>query len=543
MKDRLGLVFFLFLLTACAFKPSVVSGQQSCEGLTALNLTDTTITSAVAVAAGPFKLPPLPQVSAVNSVDLPAFCRVAGTIKPTPDSDIRFEVWLPASGWNGRFLQVGNGGFAGSIPPLFLTRPLLGGYATAATDNGHQNPGTAWAIGHPEKLIDFAYRAVHLTSEKSKEVVKAYYGKGPEGAYFNGCSEGGREALMEAQLYPDDFNGIISGNPGHVWNHLFFAGIWNSRAFQAEEGSYVPLGKLALAQAAVVAACDAQDGVKDGLISDPENCHFDPAVLKCNGTEGVDCLTEAQITALKKVYDGPHNSRTGERINFGLKPGYETSMAAVSRAPGTARPPGLADFFFSGMVFEKRDWDSKTLNFDSDVALTDARVGFLNATNPDLTRFKSRGGKLIQYHGWSDPGVPPLTSVDYYERVTVKSRGLKNTQRFFRLFMAPGMFHCFGGPGPNSFGNILAPLPLQSSADNDVQKAIERWVERGIAPDKITATKYVDDDPKKGVVMTRPLCPYPQQARWTGKGSTDDAANFVCTAPKKETKGSNKRGI
>ena len=527
IKRRIGLVI-LFLLAGCAIMPKTALAQQSCESLTKLKLPDTIITSATSVPAGPFKLMPIPTLSSETSADLPAFCRVLGTIKPTGDSDIRFEVWLPASGWNGRFLQMGNAGFAGLILPLFLTHPLAGGYAVAATDDGHQGFGAAWATGHPEKVVDFAYRAVHLTSERSKEIIKSFYGTTQNYSYFNGCSEGGREGLMEAQRYPDDFDGIISGNPGHIWNHLFFSGIWNNRAFQSDSASYVSPDKLKLVETAAVAACDMKDGVKDGIISDPMSCAFDVSSLQCKTADSDSCLTEAQVTALKKIYSGPQNSRTGQKINFGLEPGVETMLTAFSTAPGSPKIPGLADFFFSGMVFENPKWDVQTLNFDQDVTFTDNKLGFIDATNPDLSKFMASGGKLIQYHGWRDQGVPPMTSVDYYESVIANSKGLNNTQNFYRLFMVPGMNHCFGGPGPNVFGNVLAPQPLQPNAENDIQKSLERWVEKGVASNKIIAAKYTDDDPKKGVVMTRPLCAYPQQARWTGKGSTNDAANFTC---------------
>ncbi len=519
---------FVTVLLALAGFPLPAAAQQTCEKLSALKLPDTTILSATTVPAGPFKVMQIPGLPPQPSPDLPAFCRVTGSIKPTSDSDIRFEVWLPASGWNGRFQQMGNAGFAGLILPLFLTRPLAEGYAVAATDGGHQGLGGAWAIGHPEKVVDLAYRAVHLTAGRSKEVIKAFYGSSPKYSYFNGCSEGGREALMEAQRYPEDFDGIISGNPGHVWNHLFFSSIWNERAFQNAEVGYVPPAKFAMVQAAAIAACDDKDGVKDGIISSPLSCNFDPASLLCKGAETENCLTAAQVAAFKKVYAGPRNPRTGEQINFGIEPGVEALLAPLSLAPGARRVPGHADTFFGGTMFEDPKWNPDTLNFDQDVAAADKKLGFFNATNPDLARFQARGGKLLHYHGWSDQGLPPRTSIAYYESVLARSKGLKNTQRFYRLFLPPGMNHCFGGPGPNCFGNVLSPKPPQSSAETDIQKALEQWVEKGIAPDKIIATKYQDDDPKKGVVMTRPLCPYPQEARWTGKGSTNDAANFTC---------------
>lgn len=523
MKKPIKLVI-LFIIVVYFLIPAKIFGQQSCENLTKLKLQDTTITSAITVPAGPMKLPPIPGFAS-EPADLPVFCWVLGSIKPTNDSDIRFEVWLPVSGWNGRFLQMGNAGFAGMILPHFLTRPLSQNYAVAATDDGHQGPGGAWAIGHPEKVVDFAYRAVHLTSERSKEVIKAFYAKEQKYSYFSGCSEGGREGLMEAQRYPEDFDGIISGNPGHVWNHLFFSGIWNNRAFQSDAASYVPPAKLALVEKAAVEMCDVKDGVKDGIISDPMNCNFDPSVLLCKNGEADSCLTQPQVTAIKKIYAGPTNSK-GERINFGLEPGVESLFSAFSVAPPAPKVSGVTEFFFTGMAFENPKLDFQTLNFDDSVTFTDNKLGFMNATNPDLKQFKSSGGKLIHYHGWRDQGVPPLTSVDYYESVIANQKSLKNTQNFYRLFMAPGMNHCSGGPGPNSFGNVLAPLPPNQA--DDVQKVIENWVEKGVAPNKIVAAKYTDDDVKKGVAMTRPLCPFPQQAVWTGKGSTNEEANFVC---------------
>jgi feruloyl esterase len=292
-----------------------------------------------------------------------------------------------------------------------------------------------------------------------------------------------------------------------------------------------------MVQSAAIEACDAADGVKDGIIADPTRCKFDPGALLCKAGNTESCLTEPQIAALRKIYSGPRNSKTGKQINYGLQPGVESLFAGFSPAPGTPRALGLADLYFIGMLFENPKWESKSLNFDSDVDLAETKVGFLNATNPDLNRFKAHGGKLIQYHGWSDQGVPPMTSVAYYESVIARSGGQKQTDGFFRLFMAPGMNHCFGGPGPNSFGNVIAPAPLQSSAETDIQKSIEGWVEHGVAPGRIVASKFVGDDPKKGVAMTRPLCRYPELAIWAGKGSTDEAANFVCKPAKNIPKG------
>ena len=554
MKRLSGIISFLLLLTVCALKPDISTAQQSCASLTTLKLADTTITSATALAAGPFQPTSTTQAATGTSFDLPAFCRVSGSIKPTPDSDIRFEVWLPASGWNDKFLQLGNGGLAGSIGYANLTAQLQNNYATAATDDGHQSSGIdgSWAIGHPEKVKDFGYRAVHGTSVVAKAIIRAFYGRAARHSYFSGASEGGREALIEAQQFPDDFDGILAGCPGNNWIRLLATFIWNSQALLKDPASYIPQAKRQLIQSATVAACDGQDGVSDGLISDPQNCHFDPASLKCKGADAVDCLTGAQVAALKKIYAGPRSLRTGTRIGPGYEPGAEAepgrpgiSWASYVFGPtaGQSLDVAFGTGFFSGMVFEDPKWDFRTFDFDRDLQFAIAKLSpILDATNPDLTRFKARGGKLIQYHGWLDGSPPPGHSVEYYERVAAKSRGLKNTQTFYRLFMVPGMMHCSGGPGPNNFGNTRASGPQGLDPDRNIFVALERWVERGTAPDKIIATKYVDDDPKKGVTMTRPLCPYPQQARWTGKGSTDDATNFVCRPPSKQAKAGATRG-
>ncbi|HEY0426408.1 MAG TPA: tannase/feruloyl esterase family alpha/beta hydrolase [Pyrinomonadaceae bacterium] len=533
MKQRFGLIIGLFLFL---FIPAKISAQQSCESLTNLKLQDTIIVSATAVPAGSFKPP---AGSNLESLELPAFCRVAGTIKPTPDSDIRFEVWLPASGWNGRFLQIGNGGLAGVINYSTMPRPLLGNFVVAATDDGHQASPLdgSWAIGHPEKVIDFGHRAVHLTAEKSKEIIKSFYGKSQKYSYFQGCSEGGREALMEAQRYPDDFDGIVVGAPGNYWTHLLSAFIWNSQSLLNNPASYIPPTKLKAVQDAALAACGTQDGVKDDFIKNPEACRFDPSILLCKNGDADNCLTDTQIVALKKIYAGPSNPRTGEKIAPGYAPGCEGQGGwggpggyIIGSGPGKSLNVFFGLGFFRGLVFENSNWDFKTFDFDKDISFTDSKLGAtLNAVNPDLTGFKARGGKLIQYHGWGDASPPPLDSVNYYQSVAAKMQGLKKTQGFYRLFMAPGMNHCFGGPGPNSFGNVFGS-PI-ADADHDVLSALIRWVENGKAPNKIIAAKYTDDDPKKRLIMTRPLCPYPQQARWTGKGSPNDAANFVCRMP------------
>ncbi|HEV2385782.1 MAG TPA: tannase/feruloyl esterase family alpha/beta hydrolase [Candidatus Acidoferrales bacterium] len=514
------------------FRPTYASAQRSCESLANLTLSKAAITSATSVAAGVFKPPSGPGQPAPR-VALPAFCRVRGVARPTGDSEIQFEVWLPASGWNGKFEQVGNGGFAGTIPEVPMAEPLLRGYATAATDDGHVG-GTdvSWAMGHPEKVIDFGYRAVHVVSLQSKAIVRAFYGKPPAPSYFVGCSDGGREALMEAQRFPADFNGIVAGAPANDWTHLMFKALWDELAV-GRPGAFIPPGKLAVLQKASLAACDSIDGLKDGLIENPQLCHFDPAVVRCQGADAPDCLTAPQVEAAKKIYGPVLNSQTGAEIASGFSAGAE-AVPANWRAWITGANPGgptvgafFANAFFSVMVFGNPKMDILSLNFDTDVKLTDDKLAsVLNAENPNLRAFQSRGGKLIQYAGWGDAAIPPQESVNYFERV---QSAMGDTNSFYRLFMVPGMSHCGGGAGANVFGNGFA-VP-QPDATNDIVMALDRWVVHHVAPSEIVATRFVNDDPDGAVEMTRPLCPYPRQARYNDSGDPNKAASFTCRLP------------
>jgi tannase/feruloyl esterase len=527
---------FVWLATLfAAFLPGATSAQTSCEALANLTLANATITSATSVAAGSYKPPAAPgQPGPVK--DLPAFCRVAGIAKPTSDSAIRFEVWLPVTGWNGKYEQVGNGGFAGTIPLAGMAEPLLNGYATAATDDGHVNgPDQSWAIGHPEKIADFGYRAVHQTAVQAKAIVRAFYGKDAHRNYFAGCSEGGREALTEAQRYPQDFHGIVAGAPAIHWDALQLRGAWDARALLTTPASYIPPAKLPVLQNAAIAACDAIDGAKDGFIENPERCDFHPAVAQCQGDDAPGCLTAAQVQAAEKIYGAMKNSRTAAVIGPGFSPGVEAFPAnwAVWITGMSAPQLGIgklfATFFFRDFIYQNPQWDVSSLNLDSDIELADGKFGpILNSDDPDLRAFKAQGGKLIQYHGWGDAAIPPQGSVDYFEAV---EKTMGKTQDFYRLFMVPTMSHCAGGPGATIFGNAGGLEPPEEDADHDVVLALDRWVEKGVAPDHLMATGFVEGNPAKGVAMTHPLCPYPQTAHYRGTGDTKDGANFVCAAP------------
>lgn len=500
-----------------------------CESLATLKLPHTTITLAQAVAAGPFTPPGAPE-----SKDVPAFCRVTAELQPSNDSHIAIEVWMPASGWNGKYQVQGNGGFAGSIDYATLINPVSRGYATAATNTGHQADGTdaAWALGHPEKVVDFGYRAIHEMTETAKALIKAYYGEAPRRSYFASCSNGGRQALMEAQRFPADYDGIIAGAPANFWTHLLSEAAFNAQVTLKDPASYIPASKIPAISSAVLAACDAQDGVKDGVLNDPRQCHFDPGTLLCKGADSDACLSAAQVTALRKIYAGTRTSN-GQQLFPGYEPGGEEGPGGwplwiTGDAPGKALLALFGTHYFEDMIFENAAWDFRTFDLDRDVRVADEKTArILNATDPNLKPFKSRGGKLILYHGWSDAAIPPVNAINYYESVAA-ALGPADTRSFVRLFMAPGMQHCGGGPGPSSFDQF-GSSKIAGDPEHDMFTAVERWVEQGIAPERIIATKYAkDSDPSEGIKMTRPLCAYPQVAKYKGTGDTNDAASFVC---------------
>jgi len=507
---------------------SVAIGED-CEALGRLALPATTITTAQAVAAGSFTAP-----AGARLDKLPGFCRIAGTIKPASDSNIQFEVWMPSSGWNGKFQGIGNGGFAGSISYGSLADAVQHGYAAASTDTGHQGAPTdaAWALGHPEKIVDFGYRAIHEMTDKGKAIVEAYYSSRPKRSYFSSCSNGGRQALMEAQRYPDDYDGIIAGAPANYWTHLLLSSVSNLQATAGSKSTYIPPSKLPAIEAAVLAACDLNDRVKDGVIEDPAHCRTNPELLQCRGAESDGCLTDPQVQALKKLYDGTRDAK-GRLLFPGYAPGGEADPAGwrpwiTGPAPDKSLLFAFGTGFYRNMVFNDTGWDYNKLNIDRDAKAADERMGpRLNATNPDLRRFNKRGGKLILYHGWSDAAIPAQNTIDYYRSV-VKKMGVRKADAFVRLFMVPGMQHCAGGVGPNLFGQLGV---AQGDPQHNIAAALERWVEQGVAPEEIIAARRKNAaDAASAIERTRPLCAYPKAARYKGSGSTDDAANFECSA-------------
>jgi feruloyl esterase len=525
------------LILAMAATPAIAAG--TCESLGALALSQTTITAAQSLPAGTYTAP-----DGEVFTDLPAFCRVAATLTPSSDSNIRIEVWMPSAGWNGKYEGTGNGGYAGTIIYNVLADGLQRGYAVANTDMG-TSPATTLdgspLVGHPEKWKDWGYRATHVMTVAAKDILRAFYGRHARRSYFTGCSTGGEQALMEAQRFPDDYDGIVGGDPGHNRTHLHTAFVWSFRAAQLPPGSVLPFDKLALLNSAVLAACGAQDGAlkADGFLNDPRDCHFDPKSLQCTGADAPTCLTASQAEAAALIYDGPRNPSNHHLIYPGWPRGSEGIPVIWPFLEGLISTEPAFDGLFK-WVFGA-NWDWRTFDFDRDMAIVDAQLGpILNATNPDLGTFKRRGGKLILYHGTADAIVAPQDTINYYNemvalaregedegRAPVLGRTLEETQDFARLFLVPGMSHCGGGPGPNVF-NGADNLGGPRDSDHDVFSALDRWVTEGLAPERIVATKYVNDNPAAGVAMTRPLCVYPKLPHYEGAGDTSDAANFVC---------------
>ena len=493
-----------------------------CTALAHTALPDTTIVNATLVTAGTFTPPYGAPLSG-----LPAFCRVSGILHPTPDSVIRFEVWMPATGWNHRFLGSGNGGFAGAIYYNQLGDSLKRGFATAGTDAGHQADAqdASWAYKHPEKVTDFGYRAVHLTAERAKTIITAFYGQPPNKSYFDACSDGGREALMEAQRFPADYDGILAGAPANNWTKMLASGIDVTRLFIGNPAGYISSLKLPAITAAVLAQCDAQDGLKDGILNDPRTCHFNPATLLCKQGDDLSCLTAPQVASLKKVYAGGTDS-AGHQIFPGLMPGDESHQWKAWLIGDGPSVSLYMQNYFRYMVYDDPNWNALTANTDAAIHAADAKTAqALNATDPDLSRFAARGGKLIIYHGWNDPAISPLNTIQYYEQVQAKMGNAK-TADFARLYMVPGMGHCSGGPGASSFGQL--GLTTTKGPEYGIFDALEKWAEQGTAPDTIIATKFGS---AKKVEMTRPLCPYPRIAKYDGHGTPTDSASFTCSAP------------
>jgi feruloyl esterase len=492
-----------------------------CEGLTALKLDHATIKSAEMIAEGPAPArggggggrgragaAGAPQAAPAPAAMIPAHCRVRLVLTPSSDSLINMEMWLPPQEkWNGKFMGVGNGGFAGSIQGLASEMPqaLRLGYATAGTDTGHQEQGGAWAIGHPEKMIDFAYRSTHEMTVKAKQLVNAFYDRPPQFSYFKGCSTGGRMALMEAQRYPDDYDGIIAGSLANRHIHMWTAGVARSIDLVRKPEGAISAEQAALVNNLVMNTCDT---LKEGFLNNPKACKVDLSQLRCKaGQSGNACLTDAQYKTVETFYGGVKNSK-GELIFSGQALGNPIGAqrpVTQTLAPGQ-QPFAGGTFDLVRIAYNDPNVDWQKFDLDRDMRFLDEKIGYVDAVNPDLSKFKASGGKLLMSHGWSDTGITPETTIWYYEQVLNKMG--RNQSEWMRLFMAPGMGHCGGGPGVNTFDSI---------------GALERWVEKGMPPDTIMGVGAQG--------LSRPLCPYPQAAEYDGSGDLKDASNWSCKAP------------
>lgn len=533
------------ILTACggaalALLVAEPAMARECSDLAAAAVPDLQITSAALQPAGPFTMPA--EFERASTVELPSFCRVQGVLRPTADSHIAFEAWLPAENWNGRFQGVGNGGFAGSIPYSGLASAMRSGHAVAATDTGHSTGGTdaSWARGHPEKVIDFGWRAVHLTAVAGKALAATYYGTAPRKSYFVSCSNGGRQALMEAQRFPDDYDGIIAGAPAYNWTRLFTGFVWNARAL-GQPGASIPAVKTPAIAAAVLAQCDKLDGLADGLLGDPRQCRFDPAVLRCTAGETNSCLTDPQIASLRAIYQGPQKP-DGTQIYFGFPPGGEAAPASpgwdlwiFGAGPGASIQNFFGSNFIKYVYGAPDDWTPAMFDFGRDFDLVDAKTAAtFNAIDADLSRFAARGGKLILYHGWSDAAIPAQGTIAYHDAVT-RAMGADKAASFVRTFMAPGMHHCAGGVGPSDFGQS-GPSPENDDPTTSLTAALQAWVEEDRAPEQVVARQMpVPGAPPSETARTGLLCAYPQQARLMPGGDPLKAESYVCRAPQDPT--------
>jgi feruloyl esterase len=475
---------------------------QSCDRLSQLASPTVSITLAKVMDAGNLTL-----AGSTNALqNLPAFCRVAVDLKPTPDSDIHIEVWLPTAQWNGKFIAVGSGGWGGSLSYDEMADALRRGYATSATDDGHTGPSASFVVGHPEKLIDFAYRAEHEMTVEAKTLIHAFYGRDPRYSFWNGCSGGGREGLLQASRFPDEFDGIIAGDPANIRRNSWALEL-AVQTFKDPE-AYIPPAKYPMIHRAVLEACDAKDGLKDGLVEAPESCNVDFKSLQCKTADGLDCLTARQVQTAQTI-TSPVATKTGRILFPRVEPGTELRW---SRLAGGPQPADLFLDEFRYVVYQDPNWDWRSFDLERDSAKAHAIDKNVDELIPDLTAFEKHGGKLLLYHGWADQQVAPGSSVEFYKAVLDSSGGPEQTSNWIRLFMAPGMAHCSGGEGPDTFDKI---------------SAMEQWVEQGKTPEQIIAAHKTAGK----IDRTRPLCPYPQVAHYNGTGSIDEASNFSCRLP------------
>ena len=514
-------------MAAAAFAGFLVmagpAAAKDCADLAGAALPQGKVTAAILVPAGGFQPAAAPGappgVLATGFKSLPAFCRIQATLTPTPDSDIKVEVWMPASGWNGKFVGIGNGVWAGTISYFQLGEPLSRGYAVAATDTGHVGNGLSadWAVGHPEKLTDFGYRAVHDMTVAAKAAVRDFYGDAPKMSFWNSCSTGGRQGLMEAFRYPADYDAISAMAPANPMTDLMTQSLWTGYQAVRAPGAGLSAPKLAALHKAFIAQCDLADGLADGIVSAPRACKFDPVVAQCKSGDASDCLTAVQVQTMRAIYGGVVDPRTGQQTFAGFQPGSELQLAALISGP---EPFPVATTYMRMLVFgDQKGWDFRTFDYGTDAAKARAYAAATLDVHPsDLGPFFARGGKLLLSHGWTDGLIPPNNTVAFYETLAAKLSAKQRASQL-RLFMVPGMNHCSGGEGPSSI---------------DTLAAIDQWETSNAAPERLIAARLPGPPGAPGPQlppMTRPLCPYPAVARYQGQGPTDQAESFACAAP------------
>jgi feruloyl esterase len=516
-KNRLAIAASLATL-ACT-NPALAA---DCSALADLTLDSGRVTAATLVAAGKFAPPaapgaPPPGVGAGQYANLPAFCRVEVTLNPTPDSDIKVEVWLPAEGWNGKYVGIGNGIWAGQLSLSQLGAPLSRGFAAATTDTGHSGSGLTaeWAVGHPEKLVDFGHRAVHLMTVTAKQAIAAFYGKAQTLSFWDSCSTGGRQGLMSAYRYPDDYDAISAMAPANPMTDLMVQSMWANWVTKRTEGAQLDPGKLALVHQAVLNQCDALDGLQDGVVGRPDACSFEPASLVCAAGSSDSCLSAPQADAVQAIYDGVRGS-DGAQLLPGWPRGAEMQLTALVMGP---TPFPVAMSYFQQLVHgDNSSWDWMQMDYTSETAVARSYgADMLNVPADGLDAFFARGGRLLLSHGWNDGLIPAGNTLAFYGALTNQLDADTQAQQL-RLFMAPGMEHCSGGEGPNSF---------------DTLGTLDAWAASGQAPDLIVATRLNSPMPNAPQLppMSRPLCPYPQVARHDGSGDAGAASSFTCQLP------------
>ena len=501
---------------ALASRAYAAPAPVACSALAAsMQVSGGRILASDAVPAGQFAPP-----GDTAHYQVPAFCRVRGVATPAPHSTIMFEVWVPQSGWNGKLEVTGNGGYAGAIGYADMAGALARGYAAAGGDSGHEGPDgdLSFVVGHRARMVDWGYRSVHAVLAVARPILAAVTGRSAERAYYFGCSTGGGQGLAEVQRYPEDFDGIVIGAPGNDRTELNAYFLWMYAANHPHGVAAIPASKLPMITRAAIDQCDRQRGTQDGYY-DSSACTFDPAKLLCSAADSPDCLTAPQLTALQAIYAGPFNPRTGERIFSGGNPSAEAGWANYIDGPEPARTD-----FWRYWVLGNPTWQWQSFDFDRDVTYAEDLIGpIVDNADPNLSRFEAHGGKIIEYQGESDPIAPVGDTLAYYRAVLTAQGSQERMDGFYRLFLAPGMAHCHGGPGPNVFGN-QGTAPVRFDTENDVVTALDAWVTTGAAPSAVVASNVSDGK----VTRSRPLCHFPQVAQYGGSGDRLSAASWKC---------------